>query len=922
MLTAGSRIGPYEILSSLGAGGMGEVYRATDTVLKRQVAIKVLPTSLASDVDRLARFQREAEILAALNHPHIAQVFGLEKVDPSTGSGQSACLALVMELVEGDTLAERVAQGPVPLNEAIPIARQIADALEAAHEQGIIHRDLKPANIKVRPDGTVKVLDFGLAKALDRSGGSGGEERLHSATITSPAMTAMGMILGTAAYMSPEQAAGKPVDKRSDVWAFGVVLMEMLTGRQTFGGETVSHVIASVLKDAPDWTALPHGTPVAIRTLLRRCLEKDRRRRLADIADARLELDDAVAQPSASPVQVRPSSRGVAALWSTIGVIGGALIAAVAMWSWISPAAPPPVQPARFVIVPPSTQPLAYRAPAGNLAVSEDGSLMVYSVEIDGGRATQLMVRSIDDLEARPLAHTENAIAPFVSPDGRMVGFSTPSSFETQYVPVAGGAAASIARRPPGTLRGATWGPGDRIVVANNNPDIGLLSVQLGGESEVLTKPNKESGETDHVYPSFLPGGGAVLFTILGTRAEDSQVAVLDLGTGQYKTLLKSANHARYMNPGYLVYVSGGSLQAVRFDPGSLQVIAAPVSLGERVLARANGSAEFAVSSTGTLVSIPDRGGESTAPRSLVWVNRKGEEEATGTPQRTYGSARISPDGSRAVVAVYDDALDDLWVWDFARRTLERLTRTPGSDMSPLWAANGRRVIWALASPGGSPLVHWQAADGTGAPAQLSQKGPGFQYPTTITADGTRVLIQQGTGANRRIGAFDLNADGSAANEMKVLIANAWSPALAPNGRWLAYQSNESGSDEVYIRPYPNVEGGRILISTAGGTRPAWAPSGNELFYLDAAGLLTTVPLQTVGDTLKPGLPVTVSRTAYVAGGSSLGIAPLRAYDVAPDGQRFLMIKDSAPTERAGGPASLVVRLNFAEILNARLPSK
>ena len=585
------------------------------------------------------------------------------------------------------------------------------------------------------------------------------------------------------------------------------------------------------------------------------------------------------------------------------------------------PAAPTPAQPARFVIVPPSTQPLAYRAAAGNLAVSQDGSLIVYSVEIDGGRATQLMVRSIDDLEARPLAHTENAVAPFVSPDGRMVGFGTSSSFSTEYVPVAGGAAAPIARRVPGTLRGATWGPGDRIVAANANPDIGLISVQLGGEPEVLTKPNKESGETDHVYPSFLPSGGAVLFTILAARAEGSQVAVLDLGTRQYKTLLKSASHARYMTPGYLVYVSGGSLQAVRFDPGSLQVIGAPVALGERVLTRANGSAEFAVSSNGTLVFIPDRGEESTTPRSLVWLNRKGEEEATGAPQRSYGSARISPDGSRAVVAVYDDTIDDLWIWDFARRTLERVTRTPGSDMSPIWAPNGRRIIWALASPGGSPLVHWQAADGTGAPAQLSQKGPGFQYPTTMAANGTRLLFQQGTGANRRIAAVDLNADGSAANEINGLIANAWSPEISPNGRWLASQSNESGRDEIYVRPYPNVEGRRILISTAGGTRPAWGPTSGEVFYLDAAGLLTSVPLQIVGETLKPGLPVTISRTVYVAGNSALGIAPLRAYDVAPDGQRFLLIKDIALHER-GGPASLVVRLNFAEVLHATFPKK
>ena len=538
-------------------------------------------------------------------------------------------------------------------------------------------------------------------------------------------MTQAGIILGTAAYMSPEQAAGKPLDKRSDVWAFGVVLMEMLTGRQTFGGETVSHVIAAVLKDAPDWAALPPDTPAAIRTLLRRCLEKDRRRRLADIADARFELDEALT-PAAEPTHpARPRSRSIAVLLA-LGATAGALLATLAVWTWARPAPPAaPARPVRFAIVPPSTEPLAYRGSAGNVAVSPDGSFIVYSVVTEGGRGTRLMVRAIDDLEARPLPNSDNALAPFVSPDGRAVGFVSATG-PIVTVPVSGGPAVPITRRPlGGTNRGATWGPDDQIVLANAAPEIGLVRVRLGGEPEVLTKPNQAAGETDHVFPAFMPGGRAVLFTILGARAENAQVAVLEVANGQYRTLIRGAMQARYMDPGYLVYLAGGSLQAVRFDPDLLQVIGEPLTLAERVVARTNGAAELALSPNGTLAFIPDRGGEAITPRSLVWLNRRGEEQSTGAPLRTYGSARVSPDGGRAVVALYDDTLDDLWIWDFTRRTLERVTKTAGADMNPIWTRTGRQLIWASVPVRRGSDGLSTAADGTG-DAEQSVQRPGL----------------------------------------------------------------------------------------------------------------------------------------------------------------------------------------------------
>src|SRR5262245_9119224 len=549
-LTAGAHVGPYEILAAIGAGGLGEVYKARDTTLNRDVALKILPEAFALDAERIARFKREAQVLASLNHLNIGAIYGFED-----GGGAHA---LVLELVAGPTLADRIAKGPLPPDEALPIARQIVEALEAAHEQGIIHRDLKPTNIKIREDGTVKVLDFGLAKALDPPGAS-----TANAT-TSPTMsmhaTQAGIILGTAAYMSPEQAVGKPVDRRSDLWAFGVVLLEMLTGRRVFRGETVSHVLASVLKDEPDWAALPATTPTSIRRLLRRCLEKDRKRRLDSIADARLEIDDALTDGRSTLEATSP--RRVGSIAIAMALIGGSLVTALGMWLAMRPTAAPS-RPIRFTIVPPAAQPLAL---SDNIALYADGTHLVYAV----GHQRQLMIRALDQLEAVQLRGAIGARFPFFSPDGRWVGFHAPN--EIRKILVAGGLPVTVCRTYGG-FRGASWVSDDTIIFATSDPSTGLLSVPAsGGEPKVLTKP--ESGKEDHFYPTVLPDGRAVLFSRVPAGSnEKAMVAVLEVSTGQEKMLIRGGTRPSYVDSGYLIYAFGDALQAVRFDRGRLDVV-------------------------------------------------------------------------------------------------------------------------------------------------------------------------------------------------------------------------------------------------------------------------------------------------------------------------------------------------------------
>ena len=892
---------------------MGQVYRATDTTLGRQVAIKILPDAFAADPDRLGRFEREAKTLASLNHPHIAAIYGFEK--------SGGLHALVMELVEGEDLSQRIARGLIPIDEALPIAKQIADALEAAHEQGIIHRDLKPANIKVRPDGMVKVLDFGLAKAMEPASATRANA-MNSPTLSMHA-TQAGIILGTAAYMSPEQAAGKAADKRSDLWAFGVVVFEMLTGRPVFTGEDVSHVLAAVLRAEPDWSALPANTPAPIRRLLRRCLDKDRKRRLDSAAAARLEIDEALA-PSGEGSTVSVTMPGAAwprALpWGVAGAALAGLMLVLVLWVPWRTAAPPRVT--RTTITTSGPAALTITGIDRDLALSPDGTRVVYV----GNSGTQLFVRVLDALEPVAIASGVAVRGPFISPDGQWVGFIDNAN-TLRKISITGGPPITLARLD-GIPLGATWAPDDTIIFATSNPATGLQRVSAaGGTAEVLTRPDHAQGEADHVWPEILPGGRAVLFTITSQTGglETAQVAVRDLRTGTHKVLLRGGSHGHYVASGlaspkraeregcHLVYVAAGTLRAIPFDPTRLETHGTAVPVLPRLATTSTGAGDFAVATDGTLVYVDAPGSLAANARTLVWVDRTGNEAPVAAPPRAYGQPRLSPDGTRVALASIDQE-NDLWIWDLRRATLTRLTLDPGQDWFPAWMPDGRRIVFS-SDRGGQFNLWWQVADGTGVAERLTTSGNG-QFPTGITPDGTAVVFFETTPTMGR-DLLQLALDGTRrATPLLQTKFDERNAIVSPDGRWLAYESNSSGSFEIYVRPFPNVGGGQWAVSTAGGTRPLWSRSGRELFYVGPDGALLRVPVEASGATWNAGTPMKLFDRRYFTGG-----AAGRTYDVSPDGQRFLMIK--APgTDASATPPALIVVQHWDEELKARVPTK
>jgi serine/threonine protein kinase/Tol biopolymer transport system component len=880
-LASGAHIGPYEIVNTLGVGGMGEVYRARDAKLHREVAIKVLPATFASDPDRLERFEREAHALASLNHPHIAHVYGLED-----GAGDAA---LVMELVEGEDLAERIARGPISPDEAFGVARQIADALEAAHEQGIIHRDLKPANVRVRPDGVVKVLDFGLAKVAAKV--EAPDAFVNSPTVTSPARTQMGIILGTAAYMAPEQARGKPIDRRIDIWAFGCILYEMLTGSRPFDGPTMTDVLSAIITEEPDWATLPTTTAPAVQSLLRRCLEKDPRKRLRDIGDARLILEEPFESEHAGPS--RPVDRRswlVPALAATAVVL--AVTTALLLLPRIRGARSAPGPLTQFDVPPPqkTTLNLVFRPV---VSVAANGSAIAFSAISDG--VNSVYVRSRQDVALRAIADSEGGSNPVVSPNGQWVAFYAAGAI--RKAPLDGRAVSIASARD---VRGLTWIDDDMLVFT---PDAAAPLVRMsaqGGDQVKLS--TLAPGERTHRWPSTLPGGKAVIFSV-GTLAspdtyEDSNIDAVIVATGERRTVLKGAAMARYCANRHLVYAKGATLFAVSFDPDLLTVSGNAVPIVEGVERDVStGAAHFDCAADGTLTYVP--GSPVGAMRQFTWVDGQGARRPVSLKPGDYQEARLSPDGGRVAFLKGTSGSGDVWVYDFSAGTLNRLTFT-GKNAAPMWSADGQTVYYTTFDSGSqrSTIVR-NRADGS-RQFELVREVPGRAYLTWIDGKETTALVDSVDAASDRGNILLVRMNGNDPPEVLVSTpANEYGGAVSPDGRWLAYQSDETGRPEIFVRDFAGRSGARWQVTSSGGEEPHWSPKGRELFYRTANRLVAVALAD--GTTFRAG-----SSRPLFDGIYSSGIESGRSYEIDPKTGRFLLV-NPAVTDGQGSAVRVVL---------------
>ena len=885
----GRRLGVYDVQALLGAGGMGEVYRARDTRLQRDVALKILPREFTADRDRLARFEREARLLAALNHPHIATIYGVSEAGDIR--------ALVLELVEGPTLAERLRQDPVIARDAVAIARQLADALEAAHERGIVHRDLKPGNIKVTPDGTGKVLDFGLAKAVED------EVNVAQGATTTNDQTRDGIVLGTPAYMSPEQARGKPVDKRTDIWAFGCVLFEMLSGRVTFAGDTTSDTIAAILEREPAWDVLPRSTPRPLLRLLRRCLEKDPRQRLRDIGDARIELDEpaAGAGDDAQPVGVTRRT--------AIGTLLGAAIGATATGGFMISRyrGALPSRLTRFAIATPEGESVVATW-ANRLSIAPDGSRIGVIAGPPAGTA-HVYLHSLSDLEFRLLKDVTSGYS-FFSPDSRWLGYFSPNPPSMRKLSLSGGAPVTIFPRPAATGNsGATWGDDDTIYFVSDIPG-GLMSVPAsGGQPKELLKIDIAKDQRTLKFPSLIPGRSALVYTVATKDSEsfdDAQIAALSLRTGQTKVLVEGGTHPRYLPSGHLVYARNGKLLAVRFDPDRLEVTGQPITVIDGVLmSRNTGAANFDVSAAGDLVYAP--GQCEGGARTLHWVDRSGHAEPLPLPARSYLHPRISPDGRRLALEI-EGANHDCYVYDFASGVLSNLT-TDGVSHWPLWSPDGNMIGYRSGA-----MVHfrlWQVpSDRSRPPEQVAAAGFS-QSAESYSPDGRVIAYTvMNPSGPVKVATVPLRADG----KPQPLDDNKYtegSPKFSPDGRWVAYCSTESGKPQVYVQGFP-APGPKIQISNDGGTDPVWRRGGGELFFRNGDSMMVVAVSTASGFTA--GRPQELWKGTYSHGMSSSCGPPgfsSSNYDVAPDGHRFLMIKDENQDKVTS--TQVVVALGWAD---------
>ncbi len=874
----GTRLGPYEITAKLGEGGMGEVYRATDSRLKREVAIKVLPAAFTEDKERLARFEREAQLLAQLNHPNIAQIYGLET--------SGATHALVMELVPGPTLAERLEQGPLSFTESLSFALQIAQALEEAHDKGIVHRDLKPQNVKASSEGRAKVLDFGLAKAMDAGGsGSSAADFARSPTImNSPTLTAvhgtqLGVILGTAAYMAPEQARGAAIDKRADIWAFGVVFYEMLTGSSLFAADTVSDTLAGVLRADVDLAKLPTATPAAIRRLLRRCLERNPKNRLHDIADARIVLEDVLAgraDVAVSAVAAPPPSPRSRLPWA---VAAGALLVAAAalLLARSGSRSATATRPAlHFELLPahgerfPSLSSLQHTS----FAISPDGTRLVYQVE--KGATTELRLRALDTDVSSVVPGVGSAKGLFFSPDGKWVGFA--AGTKLAKVALAGGAPIPIANAPD--IRGAVWGDdGNIYFVPSSYLPISRVPA-AGGTVQPVTQIRKEEGELQHRWPELVPGSKVLLYAVgYGGDWDEAAIVAERLDTGERKIVVQGGSAPHYLSAGYLVYSRAGGLYAVGFDARTLAVSGPPVEVARNVYQSTLGNAAMSVSRTGLLVSAPED--EAGGGSVLAWIDRDGRSARLPVGAGDYSNLALSGDDDRAAIGV----VNSLAVLDLARLSLARLPLTRRAETAT-WSIDGRRIFFAYETSAAGFQLHSMPADGSGPPVLVAPSGA-TEDTFRFARDGAHLLtLRFPTSGQNEILWRDVRDPQAQARTIFQSPYLGWSDAdLSPDDRWVVYDSIESGRTEVYVRPVSGEER-KWQVSVDGGSSPVWSRAGGEIFFLGGEKLLS-VPVRESGDGLAIGAPTVLFEGHRIV-----------TYDASADGRRFLAVEDPDPGAR------------------------